>query len=53
LCLNASADGTPPPFDGLAELWFDDEASLEKAMATPEVGAAIADNRDFLDEERL
>ena len=50
---NAGLDGTPPPFDGLAEMWFDDEASLEMAMASPEVGAAMADNKNLLDEDRL
>ena len=50
---NASPDGTPPPFDGFAELWFDDEPSLERAMASPEIEAASADNKNFLDEERL
>ena len=45
--------GTPPPFDGIAELLFDDEPSLEKASASPEIEAATADNENFLDEERL
>jgi uncharacterized protein (TIGR02118 family) len=50
---HAGPDGSSPPFDGLAELWFDDESALEAAMASPEIGAASADNKNFLDEERL
>ena len=50
---NAGPGGSPPPFDGLAELWFDDESSLERAMASPEIEAATADNKNFLDEKRL
>jgi uncharacterized protein (TIGR02118 family) len=51
--VDASLVGTPPSFDGIAELVFDDEASLERAMASPEIEAATADNKNFLDEERL
>ena len=51
--VNASLVGDPPPFDGIGELSFDDEPSLERAMASPEIAAATADNKNFLDEERL
>ena len=37
----------------LAELWFDDEPSLARAMGSSEIAAATADNRNFLNEERL
>src|SRR2546421_10837124 len=30
------ADLSPPPFDGMAELWFDDLAALEAARRSPE-----------------
>src|SRR5438270_12519647 len=36
------ADLSPPPFDGMAELWFDDLAALEAARRSPEWRAASA-----------
>ena len=45
-------DGTPPPCDGFAELWFDDVQALEKAFASPEGQAAAADAENFSDSER-
>ena len=50
---NIGFDGTPPPFDGFVEFWFDDEASLERSIESPEGEAALADLRNFLDIERL
>ena len=46
-------DGSPPPYDGFAEMWYDDAEALEKAMATPEGQAAQADTEKFLDLERV
>ena len=46
-------DGTPASFDGVAELWFDDETSIEQVMASPEMQAAAADNENFLDVTRI
>ncbi len=46
-------DGTPASFDGVAELWFDDETSIEQVMASPEIQAAVADNENFLDVTRI
>ncbi|MEA2317175.1 MAG: hypothetical protein QOD44_1364, partial [Solirubrobacteraceae bacterium] len=40
-----SADS--PPHDGLAELWWDDEAAFHEALATPEGKAAVADVERF------
>jgi uncharacterized protein (TIGR02118 family) len=45
--------GVAPPFDGFAEMWFDDKAAFEKAMGTAEAGAAIADLPNFLDTARM
>ena len=41
-------DGTDPPLEGVAELWFESPASLE----TPEAQASIADLQNFLDVDR-
>ena len=46
-------DGSPPPYDGFAEMWYDDAESLERAMETPEGQAARADTENFLDLDRL
>lgn len=45
-------DGTPPPCDGFAELWFDDAQALEQAFASPEGQAAVADAENFADSKR-
>jgi len=42
-----------PAFDGAAELWFDDLDAMRTAMRTPEVAAAIADERNFIDHSRV
>lgn len=48
--------GGPEPYDGVAELWFDDRAALESAFSTAdarEAGAALlADERNFIDLSR-
>ena len=36
-------DGTEPPYDGFAEMWWDDAKSLRKALESPEGLAAVAD----------
>jgi uncharacterized protein (TIGR02118 family) len=35
--------------DGLGELWFDDPEAMNKAMGSPEMGAAVEDAKRFLD----
>lgn len=45
-------DGTMPPCDGFAELWFDDFQALQQAFASPEGQAAAADAENFADSER-
>ncbi len=46
----------PPAFDGVVELWFDDIASMEATVSTPEGRAAgralIADEHNFIDAEQ-
>jgi uncharacterized protein (TIGR02118 family) len=41
--------GSPPPFDAVATLGFDDEAAWRHAEASPELAAAIADAPNFQD----
>ena len=45
--------GGAPPYDGFAEMWFDNKEAFEQAMATPEAQAAIADLPNFLDTKRM
>ena len=42
-----------PAYDGAAELWFDDLDALRAAMRSPEVAAAQADERNFIDHTRV
>ncbi|MDP9236825.1 MAG: EthD family reductase [Chloroflexota bacterium] len=42
-----------PPYDGAAELWFDDLDALRAAMQTPELQAALEDERNFIDHSRV
>ena len=49
----AAPDGTPPPYDGFAELWFDDPQALEQALASPEGQAVVADTENFIDLESM
>jgi uncharacterized protein (TIGR02118 family) len=38
--------------DGIGELWFDSAEALDKAMNSPEMGAAVEDAKRFLDMEK-
>jgi uncharacterized protein (TIGR02118 family) len=54
--LLASTRHAPPPYDGVAELWFDDPESLVRSAGT-EAGMAAAaelarDEARFIDHER-
>jgi uncharacterized protein (TIGR02118 family) len=42
-----------PAFDGAAELWFDDLDAMRAAMGTPEVAAALEDEKNFIDHRRV
>lgn len=43
----------PVAYDGVAELWFDSLAAWEEARRSPEVRAAIEDERNFIDHSRV
>jgi uncharacterized protein (TIGR02118 family) len=42
-----------PGFDGAAELWWDSIDAMRAAMATPELRAAIEDEKNFIDHTRV
>ena len=42
-----------PGFDGAAELWWDDMEAMRAAMGTPEVQAALDDEKNFIDHTRV
>jgi uncharacterized protein (TIGR02118 family) len=44
----ADIEATPVEIDGIAELWFDDQAALETAARTPEMKALHADGALFI-----
>ncbi len=44
----ADIETTAIEVDGIAELWFDDQAALEKAAQTPEMKALHADGAKFI-----
>ncbi|TAK63143.1 MAG: EthD family reductase [Dehalococcoidia bacterium] len=42
-----------PPYDGAAELWFDDLDAMRAAMQSPELKAALEDEKNFIDHSRV
>ena len=44
----ADIEATAVEIDGIAELWFDDQAALEAAARTPEMKALHADGAKFI-----
>lgn len=48
---HATADGAP--FDGVAEMWFDDTAAMQAAFASPESAAAAVDAPNFTAKTQL
>lgn len=42
-----TADGGAAPYHLVSEVWFDDRASLDAALNTPEMAAALADVPNF------
>ena len=44
---------TTPAYDGAAELWWDSLEEMRAAMGTPEVKAAIEDEKNFIDHSRV
>lgn len=45
--------GLALPYDGAAELWFDDIDALRAAMRSPETAAALEDEKNFIDHTRV
>ena len=45
----AYRDGRQPPFDGVAEVWFDSTAAMRESATTPEYRAVRADEPNFID----
>jgi uncharacterized protein (TIGR02118 family) len=41
---------TPPDYDGVAEMWFDDLGAFDRAEASPEYQAMLADTKNFVSE---
>lgn len=48
---HALATGEDPPYDGAAEVWFDDMDAIGRAVASPEYAAAREDEGRFIDLE--
>jgi uncharacterized protein (TIGR02118 family) len=46
-------DTRAPDYEGVAELWFDDEAALLAARQSPEWKASSADEANFIDHSRV
>ena len=44
---------SPPAYDGAAELWFDSLEAFQEAMRSPEVRAAVEDERNFIDHSKV
>jgi uncharacterized protein (TIGR02118 family) len=42
-----------PGFDGAAELWWDSMDAMRAAMGTPELQAAVEDEKNFIDHSRV
>jgi uncharacterized protein (TIGR02118 family) len=49
---NVTASPAGHVCDGVGELEFDDEASIEQVLASPEMAAAVESAKAFLDMER-
>lgn len=45
--------GDNVPFDGIAEMWFDDAASLQAAFTSPAAVAAAQDVPNFLESTQV
>ena len=46
-------DTRPPDYDGVVELWFDDEAALLAARKSAEWKASSEDEVNFIDHSRV
>jgi len=50
--ISGDAD-TSVPYDGLAEMWWDDEDAMQQSLASPQGQAAQADVEKFMDLSRM
>jgi uncharacterized protein (TIGR02118 family) len=50
---DVSGDALKPDYDGMAELWFDDEQDLLAARQTPEWKASTDDEANFIDRGKV
>lgn len=48
-----AGDDHHPDYDGMAELWFEDEQALLAARQSPEWKAAAEDESNFIDNSRV
>ena len=46
-------DGVEPPYEGFAEMWWDDAESLQKALESPEGLAAVADIESIVGSQEV
>lgn len=51
--ITIAGDARQPDYDGLVELWFDDEAALLAARSSPEWKASSDDEAHFIDHSRV
>ena len=51
--ISVGGDARRADFDGVAELWFNDIASLLQARQSPEWKAATEDEVNFIDQRRV
>ncbi len=42
-----NADGSPPPYYRIAELWWDNPATMEASLGSPEAQAVLGDLPNF------
>jgi uncharacterized protein (TIGR02118 family) len=42
----------PAACDGVGELWFESDDAMQRALSSPEMGAAVEDAKNFLDMQR-
>jgi uncharacterized protein (TIGR02118 family) len=47
------AGANVPPYDGAAELWWDDLESMRAAFSSPETQAAREDEQNFIDHSKV
>jgi uncharacterized protein (TIGR02118 family) len=42
-----------PSYDGCAEIWYDSIEAMQEAFKSPEVRAAVEDERNFIDHTKV